>query len=155
MLTHDELYQEMISIAGRYSKLKKHFDNFSHLGEGNLTAKNSEVKGFRFGLDLDNNYFEVFFAGHRIRFSFFMDKFARGVVEVHMRDLLSGDCRDKVGSFSFDERGETHLKSLEKDGDIIKFSDNDLAARFVLLHFVHEAINLEMTPFIRRGVASF
>ena len=149
MLSHDELDREMIGIAGRYSKLKTHFQNFCDLAKGALTAKSSTVKGVTFGTHIEDNYFEVFFAGHRVRFSLFMDKSGCGVIEVHKRDLLSGDCREKVGSVTFDEQGEICLKGLEREGDIIRFSDNAPAARIVVLHFVHEAISVEIIPYIK------
>ncbi len=147
MIQLKNLYSRMTRISERYTQLKTIFDNFCHLATTQLTDDKCTVKGITFLPNLEQNNFDVLFAGKTVRFSFFVAEDAipslKGFVECNS---IGSDEKPKsiaIGKFSFNNRAETAFRT--EDDDPLRI-DVQGKAGYLVLYFLSEALSKMTLP---------
>ena len=131
----------MSRISQRYDKLKTIFSTFAELATSHLVDDKCPVKGITFLPQLDNNYFDVCFAGKTVRFSFSIAEDSMGFVQGVVRCAYvrpDGKPLDEIiGEFSFNGHGETSLKTADDDPLCIELLPDTAE---VVLRFLSDAV---------------
>jgi len=138
IMKQNDLYQRMTRISERYLILKSLFDQFTKFATSQLTNDKYPVKGITFLPRLNRNFFDVCFAGRRIRFFFTIAEDAtgyfQGIVTCNSIGMDGKPCGDSIGKFSFNRHGETRLKTDDDDSISI---DSEHQAGYIVLIFLN------------------
>jgi hypothetical protein len=141
-VTQQDLFLRMTKISERYAVLKEIFDRFAQFATSQLTKDNYPVKGISFSPRLNKNYFDVSFAGKRVRFSFSIAEDTTGAFQGFVAcNPVGQDGKpvDKIiGEFSFNRQAETAFKTT--DGDPL-YVDSEREAAYVVLRFLNDAFD--------------
>lgn len=134
-----KVFERMDHVARRYDRLKEGFSNFLK-GSEYLTESSSSIKGLSLEASLDENHFDVMFAGITIRFFFLIaystDGVLSGRVVVIRINPTFSDEKDIIGSFSFNSQGTTDFETLDGN-DKLEIGYN---AAEIVLHFLDQAL---------------
>ena len=137
-----DLHFRMIRLSERYERLKEIFDRFAGLASSQLVNDKYPVKGITFLPRLNRNYFDVCFAGKRVRFSFSIAEDKTGSFQGFTACTSVGQDGKPVdgiiGEFSFNRQGETGFKTT--DGDPLCI-DSEREAACVVLRFLNDAFD--------------
>lgn len=141
-MQQSDLYLRMTRISERYQILKEIFDHFAQLATSQLTNDKYPVKGITFSPRLNRNYFDVCFAGKRVRFFFSIVEDATGYFQgVVTCNPIGQDGKPigvPIGEFSFNRQGETGFKTADDDPLSI---DSEREAGYIVLSFLNGAFD--------------
>lgn len=135
----EKVFDRVDHVARRYARFNEGFSSLLK-GAEYLTEPSSPIKGLSLNASLDQNFFEVLFAGMTIRFCFFVaygidGALAGRVGVVRVRPTFS-DTQDIIGSFSFNGQGITDFDTSDGN-DKLEISYN---AAEIVLHFLDQAL---------------
>lgn len=135
----EKVFDRIAHVARHYSRIQDRFASFLKETEY-LTKSSSPIKGLSINASLEDNYFDVLFAGMTIRFSLLVTYSSDGVssgrvVVVRVSPVFS-DKKDIIGSFTFNGQGITDFESAD-DNDKLDIGYN---ASEIVLHFIDQAI---------------
>lgn len=129
----------MVRISRRYPDLKARFDSFFN-GAQYLLAPASSIVNLSFEANLDKNYFDVLFAGMRLRFKFIPftleDSSLHGSVFCLRESPKFIESKDIIGTFTFNGRGITNFE-VDDGNDALEIEYN---AGDIIMHFVNQAL---------------
>lgn len=141
------LYSRMTRISEKYAQLKTIFDNFCHLATAQLTDDRCTVKGITFSPNLEQNSFDVSFAGKTVRFSFVVAEdeipSLQGFVECNPIGRDEKPMNIVIGRLSFNHRAETAFRTEDNDPLCI---DVQWAAGYLVLYFLSDSLDKMTEP---------
>lgn len=132
-------HEKSIQTGRRYLELKARFDSFFN-GAQYLLDPSSKIVNLSFDASLDNNYFNVLFAGMQLRFQFvpslLEDSSLHGVVYCLRESPKFIESKDIIGTFIFNGRGITDFE-VDDGNDRLEIEYN---AGDIIMHFVNQAL---------------
>jgi hypothetical protein len=137
MLETPKLIYELNKASKIYAELRSCFHGFFH-----LASQEARVKDLYFEPELENNFFDVRFAGNCIRFRFVVFRDDEGyhgqVYCLHLNPLTKGYIQD-IGSFNFECNGKTNLRS-PGSGERISIN-NERNSPYILFTFLFDSFD--------------
>lgn len=134
MIQPRDLYFRLTKISDRYEKLKEIFDQFAQLATSQLSEEKNPFKGITFLQKLNKNYFDVCFAGKRVRFAFAIVEEPGGIFKGLVRcNPVGQDGKPLdiiIGEFTFNRETETSLRIADDDPNIYRLGAGCKLYRF-------------------------
>lgn len=135
----DKVFDRIDHVGRRYAQFSEIFAQFLK-GCTYLTDPSSPVKGIALSVSLDQNHFDVLFAGMVVRFHFVAgygaDSALTGRVIVIRVSPTFSDTPDIIGSFLFNGQGITDFE-VSDGSDKLEIEYN---AAEIVLHFLDQAL---------------
>lgn len=142
MIEFGQLHRDISTAITTHSRLLAKFKEFSQLVMDQLSRSNPVFKGIEYSSGSDNTCFSVICAGRTLKFHFksypLDNQTFSGRVTCHLKKELTEEDKS-IGSFNFSTNGRINFGDQENDDAIT--IDNDLAAIYVVLHFIHMSLS--------------
>lgn len=138
LLTYQQLLQQTITTSGRYAMLKNQFIQFA--GHAADLSGNQSPIPIVIEQHLDNDYFDVRFAGRRFRFALTVGLSEQGVArgKVICSEVVSDEA-EVVFDFSINQDGDTNIKPPDAEDPI--GCNVRPGAWYLVLHGVREGLS--------------
>ena len=143
MIEWNQLHQNLQRNSNRHRQLFARFEQFAKFVADQVSAPEFHIKGIGASSNLDHGFFSTTFAGRNLEFRFESVLEENGALAGKVVCYLKKDFPAldyiSIGDFRFNGNGQTTLLD-PNDNDPIAI-DNDLAALYVVLNYIHESLS--------------
>lgn len=140
-LKWNDLNRALESISGSYPKLQQLFGQFRATVKDQVTSERFHVKGIAV-VEESDEHLTLTFCGRTIRLQFTATLrdtgTLQGAVNCYLVQTVPTEQPKALGSFTFTGTGETDIKDPEH-GETLHLPV-DMAALYIVLHFMHTAL---------------
>ncbi|MBP8168321.1 MAG: hypothetical protein KAX99_01550 [Azonexus sp.] len=142
MLEWNQLHQNLEKNSNRHRQLVAKFELFAKFVDDQVSAPAFHIKGIGISSNLDQGFFSTIFAGRTLQFRFesvFEETGTLvGKVTCYLKKEMPALEFIAIGDFRFTGNGQTTLVDPNENDPIT--IDNDLAALYVVLNYIHESL---------------
>lgn|GEM_PF-2729453 len=142
MLTWKQLNHDLDRAFNRHRQLTARFDNFANIVEQQVMAQNFHIKGIAVSKHLEQGFFTTAFALRTLHFAFTSVQDESGMLMGNVKCYLKRELPEPecvvIGDFKFSGNGQTTLVEPEENDPLN--IDNDIAALFIVLNFIHKSL---------------
>ena len=143
MLEWNQLHQNLERNSNRHRQLFAKFELFAKFVDEQVSAPAFHIKGIGISSNLDQGFFSTTFAGRTLQFRFESVSEENGAlvgkVTCYLKKELPALEYISIGDFRFTGNGQTTLVDPNENDPIT--IDNDLAALYVVLNYIHESLS--------------
>ena len=143
MLEWNQLHQNLERASNRHRQLFAKFEQFAKFVGEQVSTPAFHIKGIGISSNLDQCFFSTTFAGRTLQFQFESVSEENGTlvgkVTCYLKKEFPALEYISIGDFRFTGNGQTTLVD-PKENDPITI-DNDLAALYVVLNYIHESLS--------------